>query len=55
MGASATTTTPCILYSDSTGTLTYDSNGNLAGGTTVFAVLPSGLAASINASLFTVT
>jgi hypothetical protein len=33
--------------------LTYDSNGNAAGGTTVFAQLTAGLA--LNAGLFTVT
>jgi len=53
--SAAATPSACILYNNSTGTLTYDSNGTLAGGTTVFAVLPSGLAASMTASLFTVT
>ena len=55
VSAAATTPSACILYNNSTGTLTYDSNGTLAGGTTVLAVLPSGLGALMTASLFTVT
>ena len=32
-----------IIYNKTTGTLTYDSNGNAAGGATVFATLKAGL------------
>ena len=53
IGTAATTADHRILYNNLTGTLTYDSNGNAAGGTTVFAQLTPGLA--LNAGLFSVT
>jgi serralysin len=42
-----------IVYNQSTGALTYDSNGNAAGGATVFATLLPGLA--LHATNFVVT
>ena len=55
VGSSPTTANHRILYNNLTGTLTYDSNGTGSGGSTVFAVLPLGLGASMTATLFTVT
>ena len=53
VGTAATTASHRIIYNSTTGTLTYDSNGNAAGGTTVFAQLGAGL--GLNAGMFTVT
>jgi Ca2+-binding RTX toxin-like protein len=44
IGAAATTAAHRIVYNSTTGALTYDSNGNAAGGATQFAVLDTGLA-----------
>ncbi|MFN6133795.1 MAG: hypothetical protein ACK46L_12990, partial [Synechococcaceae cyanobacterium] len=55
-GLSATTPDHRILYDNSTGRLTYDSNGSASGGSIVFAViLPTGLGAAMHAGLFSVT
>ncbi len=53
VGTAATSATSRIIYNSTNGTLTYDSNGNAAGGTTVFAQLGTGL--ELNAEMFTVT
>jgi Ca2+-binding RTX toxin-like protein len=55
VGSAATTSAHRILYNTLTGTLTYDSNGVASGGSTVFATLPAGLGASMNAGIFSVT
>jgi Ca2+-binding RTX toxin-like protein len=55
VGSTATTSNHRILYNNLTGTLTYDSNGSGAGGSTVFATLPTGLGASMHAGLFAIT
>jgi Ca2+-binding RTX toxin-like protein len=55
VGAAATNADQRILYNNLTGTLTYDSNGNAAAGSTVFATLPTGLSALMSAALFSVT
>ena len=51
-GPAANSADQRIIYNQSTGTLTYDSNGNAAGGATVFANLTPGLA--LHATDFTV-
>jgi hypothetical protein len=43
-----------VLYAPSSGALTYDSNGSLSGGATVFAVLPTGLQGRLGAQAFLV-
>jgi hypothetical protein len=43
-----------VLYAPSSGALTYDSNGSLSGGATVFAVLPAGLQGRLGAQAFLV-
>ena len=41
-----------IVYNTSTGGLSYDSNGATAGGSTLFALLPTGLSGTLDASRF---
>ncbi|HEV8677913.1 MAG TPA: hypothetical protein VGQ90_00960, partial [Stellaceae bacterium] len=44
IGAAAHDADDRIIYNSGTGALIYDSNGNVAGGATQFALLPTGLA-----------
>jgi len=55
VAASATTPAQRILYDPGSGTLTYDTNGNAAGGAVVFAQISPGLGASLRADCFLVT
>jgi len=55
VAASASTAAQRILYDPGSGTLTYDSNGNGAGGSVVFAQIGTGLDASLRADCFLVT
>lgn len=53
IGATANTPDQRLLYNPLTGTLTYDSNGNTAGGATIFAILPTNLT-TLTSNAFTV-
>jgi Ca2+-binding RTX toxin-like protein len=55
VAASATTAAQRILYDPGSGNLIYDSNGNAAGGSVVFAQVGAGLGASLRADCFLVT
>jgi Ca2+-binding RTX toxin-like protein len=48
IGAAASEADDRIIYNAGTGALIYDSNGNVAGGATQFAVLSAGLALTAN-------
>ena len=55
VAASASTASQRILYDPGSGTLTYDTNGNGAGGAVVFAQVGPGLGGSLRADCFLVT
>ncbi|MFM7228284.1 MAG: Calx-beta domain-containing protein [Cyanobacteriota bacterium] len=54
IGQGATSLAHRIIYNNTTGMLTYDSNGSMAGGATRFAMLPIGLQSVLSASAFQV-
>jgi Ca2+-binding RTX toxin-like protein len=54
IGQGATSLAHRIIYNNTTGMLTYDSNGSMVGGATRFAVLPIGLQSVLSASAFQV-